>query len=98
MRRPEPGKGRPSTIRSLIGAACIIMAFPVHAIESASPGAGRAADSIDIRTRIRNLRPPEAKMLKARCCKTCKKGVACGDSCISATKRCHKAPGCACDG
>jgi hypothetical protein len=33
-----------------------------------------------------------------RCCKVCKKGKACGDSCISRDKECHKGPGCACDG
>lgn len=32
------------------------------------------------------------------CCKTCRKGKACGDSCISRQKQCHKGPGCACDG
>jgi len=32
------------------------------------------------------------------CCKICKKGKACGDSCISRDKKCHKPPGCACDG
>jgi hypothetical protein len=32
------------------------------------------------------------------CCKVCKKGKACGDSCISRDKECHKGPGCACDG
>ena len=34
----------------------------------------------------------------AACCKVCKKGKACGNSCISKSKTCHKAPGCACDG
>jgi hypothetical protein len=33
-----------------------------------------------------------------KCCKICKKGKACGDSCISKDKTCHKQPGCACDG
>lgn len=33
-----------------------------------------------------------------RCCKTCSKGKACGDSCISRGKNCRKGPGCACDG
>jgi len=33
----------------------------------------------------------------AACCKTCRKGKACGDSCIQRTKTCHKPPGCACD-
>ena len=34
----------------------------------------------------------------AACCKVCIKGKACGNSCISKSKTCHKAPGCACDG
>lgn len=39
-----------------------------------------------------NPPPPKA------CCKTCTPGKskACGDSCISLDKTCHKAPGCAC--
>jgi hypothetical protein len=32
------------------------------------------------------------------CCRVCHKGKACGDSCISRSKTCHKGPGCACDG
>lgn len=32
------------------------------------------------------------------CCKVCSKGKACGDSCISRSKVCHKGSGCACDG
>ena len=32
------------------------------------------------------------------CCKICKKGKACGNSCISRSKKCHKGRGCACDG
>lgn len=34
----------------------------------------------------------------AGCCKTCRAGKACGDSCISASKSCSKAKGCACNG
>lgn len=34
----------------------------------------------------------------AECCKVCRKGKACGDSCISKTKTCNVAQGCACDG
>lgn len=33
----------------------------------------------------------------AECCKICRKGKACGDSCISRDKTCRKGPGCACD-
>lgn len=32
------------------------------------------------------------------CCKICKKGKACGDSCIARDKKCTKGKGCACDG
>jgi len=32
------------------------------------------------------------------CCKHCVRGKACGDSCISWGKDCHKPRGCACDG
>lgn len=32
----------------------------------------------------------------ASCCKVCRKGKPCGDSCISQNYSCHKAPGCAC--
>lgn len=32
------------------------------------------------------------------CCKVCKTGKACGDSCISKSKTCHQSSGCACNG
>lgn len=32
------------------------------------------------------------------CCKVCKKGKACGDSCIAVDKNCSKGVGCAGDG
>jgi SH3-like domain-containing protein len=42
---------------------------------------------------------PQAAQPPARtCCKICSKGKACGDSCISRDKTCHKGVGCACDG
>jgi len=41
------------------------------------------------------LDSPEASIA---CCKVCKKGKACGDSCIKKTYNCSKPKGCACDG
>lgn len=35
--------------------------------------------------------------LAQACCKVCRKGKACGDSCISKEKACEKPKGCACD-
>ncbi len=37
------------------------------------------------------------QLVSDACCKHCKKGKACGDSCISRSKTCTQAPGCACD-
>ena len=33
-----------------------------------------------------------------QCCRVCRTGKACGDSCISRDKTCHTSGGCACDG
>lgn len=45
------------------------------------------------------MTPWPAKIQQVQgCCKVCRKGCACGDSCISCSKRCHKGSGCACDG
>lgn len=41
---------------------------------------------------------PCAANAQSGCCKICKAGKACGDTCIAADKVCHKGPGCACDG
>ncbi|MEQ8967487.1 MAG: hypothetical protein RID91_16860 [Azospirillaceae bacterium] len=32
------------------------------------------------------------------CCRICRKGKACGDSCINRQLQCHQPPGCACNG
>jgi endonuclease YncB( thermonuclease family) len=43
--------------------------------------------------------PPAASPRDAEaCCKVCRKGKACGDSCIGANRTCRQPPGCACDG
>ena len=36
-------------------------------------------------------------VLAQACCKTCSKGKACGDTCISRDKSCHVGRGCACN-
>jgi hypothetical protein len=42
--------------------------------------------------------PVAAPTPRRSCCKICRKGKACGNSCIARNKRCHKPPGCACNG
>jgi hypothetical protein len=41
---------------------------------------------------------PVATVTQQQCCKICRQGKACGDTCISRDKVCHVGPGCACDG
>lgn len=40
----------------------------------------------------------QAKVVNAACCKVCRKGKACGDSCINRSYTCRKGSGCACNG
>lgn len=37
-------------------------------------------------------------MVSGGCCKVCRKGKACGNSCINKNYSCQQPPGCACDG
>lgn len=41
---------------------------------------------------------PDSPVQVAACCKICRKGKACGNSCISRQYTCRQPPGCACDG
>ena len=36
--------------------------------------------------------------VNSACCKVCRKGKACGNSCISRSYQCYQPKGCACDG
>ncbi|BAK64705.1 hypothetical protein SLG_00300 [Sphingobium sp. SYK-6] len=40
----------------------------------------------------------EPACAQERCCKICRAGKACGDSCIAKDRVCKKVGGCACDG
>jgi hypothetical protein len=44
------------------------------------------------------IETPVAVVMQQACCKICRAGKACGDTCISRDKVCHVGPGCACDG
>lgn len=48
---------------------------------------------------VPTLRPdprPSLQPAQRACCKVCRKGQPCGNSCISWNKTCHQPPGCAC--
>lgn len=59
-----------------------------------------AVGSVCPRVISTGYQPARAAPLDAaqRCCKVCRKGKACGNSCIARWKNCHQPPGCACDG
>lgn len=57
----------------------------------------RAASSRRAEVEAPTEAQPMACTPEATCCKVCTKGQACGDTCISREKRCHKGRGCACD-
>jgi hypothetical protein len=40
---------------------------------------------------------PEPSETTDECCRTCRKGKACGDTCVARDRECTVAPGCACD-
>jgi hypothetical protein len=44
-----------------------------------------------------SLLPSTPWVERVACCKICRKGKACGNSCIARNKTCHQPPGCACD-
>lgn len=48
---------------------------------------------------VEETRLPELSSSPAQntCCRTCRQGKACGDTCISIDRTCHRAPGCACN-
>lgn len=58
-------------------------------------GCERAPSPAPAPTAITASRPAPLS-LRRKCCKVCKKGKPCGDSCIAKTKECHQPPGCAC--
>lgn len=70
------------TIRKIIGITLLSM--------SLACGGSESVDQLS--------QQQENKVETEECCKICRKGKACGDSCINKKLTCHKAPGCACDG
>ena len=82
-------------IRGLAFTLCIV-ALPVMAASLPSvPDIGATAPRVSP-DRLLDLLNPDSQALDAACCKMCKKGLACGDTCISRNKACIVGPGCAC--
>ncbi len=67
-------------------------------IVARSPAAIRVVESDQPRVEPAQVTPPKPASRPRACCRTCRKGKACGDSCIARNKTCRKGPGCACNG
>ncbi|PTQ74536.1 hypothetical protein C8N42_104181 [Celeribacter persicus] len=62
-------------------------------------GPARTPPPIDLwQSLLTSQRQTAPQIYEAACCKVCRKGYACGNSCISRDKACHQPPGCACNG
>jgi len=84
----------PSTFFKRTSVVAIVTA--VIAIPLASH-AGEATTSES--TLMRDASPASAPACRPadKCCRVCSAGKACGNSCIQASKVCHKGRGCACN-
>lgn len=90
MRWPNPG--------------FLVLAVLALASVASAQAPAPTTSALDFASLIENERaaqPPRSQTLLARsgktsCCVFCKKGIPCGNSCISASKTCRKGPGCAC--
>lgn len=65
-------------------------------LPQAKPKAGKASKPGSKPTSKPAVDEPAADE-PSSCCRTCKKGKACGDSCIAKDAECNEPPGCACD-
>ena len=104
-------KVRGNTMRSFVFVGILVSLFALVAFDvSAGEVSGdknyeATEQSVNFETRLLDGLPTSAKtnqsvpLIKvAQCCKICRKGKACGNSCISKKYTCRKPPGCACDG
>jgi hypothetical protein len=77
---------------ALLGAACLAVSRPGPASELE-----RLLSEKPRPLRVLHRDNP-APAQSQQCCRVCRAGKACGNSCIAQDKQCHQPPGCACDG
>lgn len=81
---------RSAAVLAVLALVVASIAAPAAAEEDAGTGADAGVEAAP---------PPVARSCipADACCKICDHGQACGKSCISRSKVCHKGRGCACD-
>lgn len=88
-------------MKTLISASMLALVFSIGASWAQTFQVSATNSSIKVETGLFwDLidKGGKAKVLNAACCKVCRKGKACGNSCINRSYTCHKGPGCACNG
>ncbi len=65
---------------------------------SSIPFDSQPCEEFNSSSEIKDISSLEIDVAQLKCCKICKKGKACGDTCIKKTYTCTKPPGCACNG
>lgn len=81
---------RSAAVLAVLALVVACIAAPAAADEEADAGADAGAEAAPPPV-VKSCIPADA------CCKICDTGKACGKSCISRAKVCHKGRGCACD-
>ncbi|MCW1933379.1 hypothetical protein [Pararhodobacter zhoushanensis] len=78
-------------MKSLITAVAVVVALGGSAVAAETPSTANLWGYLV-------THGSEAVVQPASCCRVCRTGYACGNSCISRSYRCHQPRGCACDG
>jgi hypothetical protein len=86
-------------MRPSVSRACAVAVVVVGLLVSCFTREASAADDDEgaVMPASSEQRGAPACIPASKCCKICNAGKACGNSCISASKSCHKGRGCSCD-
>ncbi|KPU82812.1 hypothetical protein JI58_09805 [Marinosulfonomonas sp. PRT-SC04] len=87
---------RPYFVKPLI--LCAVLATVPFAPIAQTVPLPTAQTGVLQRLQALRLGGSNAAIINAACCKVCRKGKACGNSCIKRTYTCSKGVGCACNG
>lgn len=80
-------------LRIVIAAAAVISLSGATTVDE-QPAATSSPTPLE---RLLSIVDEQATVVADKCCKRCRKGKACGDSCISSQRTCTKGQGCACN-
>ncbi|WP_146648281.1 hypothetical protein [Labilithrix luteola] len=74
--------------------SCLVAVVVTSLLAIGSSTRASADDSVTVES---DGRGAAACIPADKCCRVCDAGRACGNSCISASKQCHKGRGCSCN-